>query len=402
MVTNSVSTGRTMLLAAVLLAAAFAAPSRPLAAQDRPCKTCEDSSSEVRLRVYRAEIDRLRVLVEAMRNQRDPQMAQALRATDSALRQMDPQRKQTALQLDRVESLLRERAGDRLLVDPNMRHLVLGLDSLQKRMKFQFSFMPPVPPGYMGVNYSGEAMWEERTDEAVVHHFEYPVVESVEIESPAARAGIVAGDTILAYNGRDIRERSISLTRMLQPGSIVRVRLRNRGRVREAVVTVARRPAALAQPVVVVDAEPYVYMTAPSVPLPPRTPRPGRAPQPPRAPVEPAEPLIALDPIGPVLATSDGATIMVIAGAQVSRLNEGLREYFGSSEGVLVVNVARGSPAERAGLRGGDLIVRCAGDAVTSPASFQRAVRRAATGETRSLPLVVLRKNATRELTLKW
>lgn len=397
MVRYSVPMGRPMLLAVMLAVAVSMAPSRSLVAQERHCKSCEDSSSEVRLRVYRAEIDRLRALVEAMRSQQDPQMAQALRATDSALRQMDPQRKQTALQLDRVESLLRARAGDRVLVDANMRQLVLGLDSLQKRMKFQFSFMPPVPPGYMGVNYSGEAMWEQRTDEAVVHHFEYPVVESVEIESPAARAGIVAGDTILAYNGRDIRERSVSLTRMLQPGSTVRVRLRNRGRVREAVVTVALRPAALAQPVVVVDAEPYVYSTSPAM-VAPRPPRVRGTPPPPRAPVEP---LIALDPIASTFMTGEAA-IMVIAGAQVSRLNEGLREYFGSSDGVLVVNVARGSPAERAGLRGGDIIVRCAGNAVTSPASFQRAVRRAATRDTRSLPLVVLRKNATRELTLKW
>jgi hypothetical protein len=68
-----------------------------------------------------------------------------------------------------------------------------------------------------------------------------------------------------------------------------------------------------------------------------------------------------------------GAT--AIAGAELSELNPGLAEYFGVLDGVLVLNAREGTPAERAGIRAGDVIVQVNGADVRSIADIRRAVQ---------------------------
>jgi hypothetical protein len=53
-------------------------------------------------------------------------------------------------------------------------------------------------------------------------------------------------------------------------------------------------------------------------------------------------------------------------GAQIAPLNPQLAEYFPVDEGVFVVQVVEGSPAAKAGLQGGDIIVNVAGEDVNS------------------------------------
>jgi hypothetical protein len=55
-----------------------------------------------------------------------------------------------------------------------------------------------------------------------------------------------------------------------------------------------------------------------------------------------------------------------VAGAQLTPLNPTLAEYFGVEEGLLVTEVVPGTPAEEAGILAGDVVVRVAGDPVTS------------------------------------
>jgi len=91
---------------------------------------------------------------------------------------------------------------------------------------------------------------------------------------------------------------------------------------------------------------------------------------------------------------------MVIAGATIVRTNADLRETFGvKRDGVLVLDVARGSPAYNSGLKGGDVIVSVGRIAVTSPLAVQRAIE---TADGTELPLRIIRKKKEQSLTLRW
>ncbi|HEX2166989.1 MAG TPA: PDZ domain-containing protein [Longimicrobiales bacterium] len=69
--------------------------------------------------------------------------------------------------------------------------------------------------------------------------------------------------------------------------------------------------------------------------------------------------------------------LRAVAGAELAPLNPALAEYFGATDGVLVLNAAGNTPAERAGLRGGDVIVSVDDTAVRSISELRRAIDRA-------------------------
>jgi S1-C subfamily serine protease len=88
-----------------------------------------------------------------------------------------------------------------------------------------------------------------------------------------------------------------------------------------------------------------------------------------------------------------------VAGAELARMNDDLRDALDVEQGVLVLNVSRGSPAATAGLRAGDVILRANDRTVTTAAGVQRAVERA---DDRRVELSVVRKGDRRSVVLKW
>ena len=64
-------------------------------------------------------------------------------------------------------------------------------------------------------------------------------------------------------------------------------------------------------------------------------------------------------------------------GVQVESLNQQLGEYFGvkGGEGLLVKSVEKGSPAEKAGMKAGDVIVRADNEKVTDRSDLRRLLR---------------------------
>jgi S1-C subfamily serine protease len=91
---------------------------------------------------------------------------------------------------------------------------------------------------------------------------------------------------------------------------------------------------------------------------------------------------------------------IVIAGATVVRTNADLRETFGVQNGVLVLDVARGSPAYSSGLRGGDIIVGVGRvNNVNNPATIQRAIDSA---DDAAVRLRVIRKKKAQSIVLRW
>jgi membrane-associated protease RseP (regulator of RpoE activity) len=87
-----------------------------------------------------------------------------------------------------------------------------------------------------------------------------------------------------------------------------------------------------------------------------------------------------------------------IAGAEVTDLNEGLAQYFGVTDGVLVTNARQGTPAERAGIQAGDVIVQVDGHSISAVADLRRAL--AATGTGRAIPVRVVRRGQTIDLSI--
>jgi S1-C subfamily serine protease len=74
----------------------------------------------------------------------------------------------------------------------------------------------------------------------------------------------------------------------------------------------------------------------------------------------------------------DGLTVELsmrrngIAGAELTELSPGLSSYFEVAEGVLVLRVTPASPAARAGLQEGDVIVRAGGIDVSEVQDVRR------------------------------
>lgn len=244
--------------------------------------------------------------------------------------------------------------------------------------------------GWLGINYVAEQkQWVDR-NELLVLHLSYPYIASVEPGSPADRAGLEAGDTIRAYNETDLKGKQVSLSKLLKPGSRLVVRVRRGGESYDIPIRVGRRPVATRQ---------AWYME--KAPATPRTDvRTGGRIREREAlvamlPVEPAPAMHAV----PSLAGGFANGSLALAGAEVVRVNAELGEIFGVTRGLLVVAVGANTPASRAGLRGGDVIVRAAGRAIATPRELADRLQRA---DDRTMQLVVVRRKKEQEVVLSW
>ena len=381
-------------LGALLLLGAGSAP----AAAQKACVQCD--SAEMR-RSFDDAVRQLRSTVQALRARKsDTAMVRALRETDSVLRAFDPARARASHDLARAQRRLIESDDDRR--DVALQRLVRQLGSLEAQLEMAHEMSVTMPSGYMGVTYSAETSKQEKGRELFIYHYDYPVVVSVEPGSPAEKSGLEAGDTIVAYNGVDVRNRGISLSKLLTPGTRVVVRVRREGAAKDLPVVVVRRPyrfsamaVTMTAPEAMADAEAQIAETPGLLPR-------MRAPRPPRGPVAAAPPAPPASPT-PVVAASPpfylGGGTAAIAGAELVRMNEDLREVFGVERGLLVINVAEGTPAEQGGLRGGDVIVTVSGEPVGSVMELQRQLRQA---NERAVKIEVVRKKKTRTIVLRW
>ena len=300
------------------------------------------------------------------------------------------------------------------------------------------------PQGYMGITFSATMRADARASGAEVFRFdENPTVETVEPGSPAERAGVTKGDEIILIDGRSVVGRDIVFNQLLRPGARLPLRVRRDGDTRDVLLLIKQRPTSLDSGCPFLDARIMAAFGDPisigrlpmsgaivrSAPFPPSAvAAPGArvrvAPAPdPSTPVAvatgtgvvtvmPASPLVpsvpmpapnAVESAPPdqrnVFVFSRMSAPMVIAGATIVRTNADLRETFGVKSGVLVLDVARGSPAYNSGLKGGDVIVSVGRVAVASPVAIQHAIERADGTE---LPLRIIRKKKEQPLTLRW
>lgn len=202
----------------------------------------------------------------------------------------------------------------------------------------------------------------------------YPVVASVDPGSPAQTAGLVAGDTIVAYNDVDASSDPLGVRPFLVAGHSLVIKVRRNG-VRNLTLTVAKRTArnAFQERIAVSNGSgaslPLMYGL-------------------PSGPIAIAAPLAA------------GRDAAPFAGSYLAQLNAGLANALNvRNSGVLVVDVGNGSDAAKAGLQSGDVITRADSIAVLSPLQIMTALSLASG---RAMTLDVSRRGKTQKVTLRW
>lgn len=291
------------------------------------------------------------------------------------------------------------------------------------------------PEGYMGVNISSSA--EAIGDSVVVRE---SIIESIELGSPAERAGLMAGDRLLSVGGRDTRHQLPRLAPVLEPGRRIIVKVERQGQevelplvvgVRERATRVVScgqfdramsplRMGAVARAWVIdtTDAQGnrvvWLTPTPPAVATGPATPLPRRSPPAPTAPVAHTGTVVSTPPVAtpaptpptPPMAftfsTGGASRISFFGGAQLRALDDDWRAVLGvapNTVGVLVDEVAPGSAAAQSGLRVGDVITHVNGTEATSPFV---AARLMGVSENSTATLRVIRARERRTVTMRW
>lgn len=255
------------------------------------------------------------------------------------------------------------------------------------------------PHGWVGLVVNGVAR-EPRIErgEVIVHYLTYPEILSVEPGSPAERAGIVPGDTLLAYDGHDVRDVDISMTRLLKPNARVLVRIARDGKVRDVPLTVADAPSRiLLRRDDMNGAMSGLSMTGAL----PATPAFPRAPSAPARPLGMRQSMVgAIAPAAPVAPTP--MAVDGVAGAEMGSITEDWGRLTGVSHGVLVFRVPHGSLAAESGLKEGDVIVRAAHRPVQTLAELRDLIAVAWGNGERALAIDYVRERKTRSGSLRW
>jgi len=223
---------------------------------------------------------------------------------------------------------------------------------------------PPAPPApqvyqfhngpfggstsYLGVNLA--EIDAERAKELKLKGDYGVEITRVENGSPADKAGLKPGDVVLEYNGQRVEgmEQFGRMVRETPAGREVKLLVSREGATQKLTATIGEHKG---RPI-----QGFPNIEIPQFRM-------------------PDIPQIFTTLRSPVL------------GVEVETMGDQLGDYFGVKEGVLVRAVLRGTPADKAGIRAGDVITKVDGTAVASPGELSGAVRNATTKKSYSVDL---------------
>ena len=378
------------LLMALAAASAFAYPFTAASVVDaQECRDCDSSRVGRERASHRKEIQALRKQIEialrtlqASGDSLDPRL---LRATQDQLRQAVRGLEVAQLRLAAEGNAVREAERVNQVIRLGGYGEGSGYGLLQNRQSGH--------PGWLGVTLSSAAQSMGEKDGKPIWKFHaYPIVEAVEPGSPADRAGLAAGDVLLAFDSRDLRTSSLFLDDMIRPGYTLAMRVRREGESKTIKVRVGEKPRGF-----------QWQFESDEPPVPPRPRQPGvrttpkaRMPIPPEAPAT----VTVIPPLPSPAPYVWGGASTVVAGASLATVREELGDYFGVSNGLLVLRVGPGTPASRASLRDGDVIVRADGEELETVQELREAISDA--GDRQEMKLDVVRKREKIKLTLRW
>jgi serine protease Do len=202
-------------------------------------------------------------------------------------------------------------------------------------------------------------------------------VTMVDQDAPAGKAGLKEHDVILNINGQEVQsvEQLRRMIREVPPGRVVSIGLSRNGQPLTLKAQLAARKGFAFGP----DAKNFHFAVPPIPPVPPM-------PQMPDIDV----------PISIVVVHSS-----VRSGLMVENLTPQLGDFLGAKngQGVLVRSVEKGSRAEKAGFRAGDVITRVNGESINDSGDFSHALR-GRKDNTVSVSIIRDKKEQTLTLTL--
>jgi len=211
-------------------------------------------------------------------------------------------------------------------------------------------------------------------------------VDSVEADSPAARAGIKKGDVVVRFDGESVRS-AAQLARLVgetPAGRPVAIDVSRGGATQKLTATLAEGHRRIRLGGGDGDHLEDLEFDVPVPALAPDAPKAPRAPRPPLPPGAPAMPH--------VWSWNDGGgdfTFHMLHGGprklgiQYQEIGDQLAAYFklADKSGVLVTEVDAEGPAGKAGMKAGDVILKFAGKAITDGGELRDAVGEAEGGQ---------------------
>lgn len=213
------------------------------------------------------------------------------------------------------------------------------------------------------------------------------LIEEVEDDTPASRAGLKAGDVILEFDGERVRSVS-QLRRLIQETPAGR-------RIAMPVSRDGQRMTVTIEPAAPRGDAPLLHRLE-AAPRPPRAPRPPTPPIVSRTPAPEAwrMPRLEVFPESFLFSTGGGRL-----GVSTQPLGDQLAKHFGVASGVLVTSVTESSAASKAGVRAGDVITKVNAAAIDDTGDLLRGLGEAG-GEV-TLEIVRDRKPQTLKATLE-
>jgi len=227
---------------------------------------------------------------------------------------------------------------------------------------------PPVPPAissrvltmtpsgsYLGIGI--QEITAERAKALKLREEAGVEITRVAHDSPADKAGLKEGDVVLQYNGVKIEglEQLSRLVRETPVGREARLDIYRHGAPLTLMAKVGEHPAFPGMP------DGFGFR----MPDVPRTIQGLRSP---------------------------------MLGVEAESIEGQLAQYFGVNEGVLVRTVMKGSPAEKAGVKAGDVILRVDEAKVTTPAEISARLRVA---RGKPVPVAVMREHKEMSVTVE-
>jgi serine protease Do len=213
-------------------------------------------------------------------------------------------------------------------------------------------------------------------------------VEKVMENSPAAAAGIQAGDVIVRFNGEEITS-SRKLTRLVgevDPDHQAKVTVMRGGKEREFTATLEKRPTPKFENGTFEWSGPMGKMEIPDLKDLPELKDLPQGEFPKVFSVPNGE--------GKVFSFHTGGRQI---GIGVTSLSKQLAAHFGVDAGVMISEVREGSPAEKAGLKAGDIIVDADGTAVKTNMDLVRTINGKKEG---SVTLTIVRNGARQTISV--